>query len=224
VDLSDVIDILAEECELVSKATLDLSEIDFERPTRCTEWNVKELLAHLNRDLERLPASLPEPSPKDVDVDAVTYWSTYDPVPDAPSISDRSKARAAAYRSGHALARVWDWFWRKVVEDCRAEPPDRLMVTWGPSMRLDEFLKTRVVELGVHGLDLAAALGRDPWLTSGAAGVIRETLEGLLGAEPPGALGWDDVMFIEKGTGRGALTEDERRTLAGAVARFPLLA
>ncbi|EFL12981.1 predicted protein [Streptomyces sp. C] len=31
--------------------------------------------------------------------------------------------------------------------------------------RVSQFLVTRVVEVAVHGLDLAEGLGRDPWLT-----------------------------------------------------------
>jgi hypothetical protein len=41
----------------------------------------------------------------------------------------------------------------------------------GDVMLLTEFMRTRVLELAVHGLDLATGLGRDPWLTgAGAAG------------------------------------------------------
>ena len=46
----------------------------------------------------------------------------------------------------------------------------------GDPMLLAEFLRTRVLELAVHGLDLAAALDREPWMTAPAAGVTEDLL------------------------------------------------
>ena len=114
--------------------------------------------------------------------------------------------------------------WPKALHDAAAEPRHRLVATWGPGMYLEEFLKTRVVEAGVHGLDLAHALDRPQWLAPEASEAIRRILVHRLGAEPYGRLGWDDVMFIEKGTGRLPLTDDDRAILADAADTFPLLA
>ena len=91
------------------------------------------------------------------------------------------------------------------------------------SIRLDEFVKTRILEIGVHGLDLAAALGREPWLTPAAASVVQSILVALLGADPTGDLGWSDLTFIETATGRRSLTEAERAVLGIAAGSFPLL-
>lgn len=76
-------------------------------------------------------------------------------------------------------------------------------------MLLSEFLLTRVVEVAVHGLDLADALGREPWLTSSAGDAV---LELLLGAEQLAAadeLGWSQPHFLRKATGREPLDESE---------------
>jgi len=77
----------------------------------------------------------------------------------------------------------------------------------GDRMLLTEFLGTRVLELAVHGLDLAAGLGRPPWMTSAAACVVAEMLL------PAGAIsrlldesGWDQVTLVAKATGRLPLT------------------
>jgi hypothetical protein len=67
--VASLIDVLARECELVSRALDGLSEGDFALPTRCTAWDVKELLAHLYRDIERLPVALAEPEPPEADTD-----------------------------------------------------------------------------------------------------------------------------------------------------------
>ncbi len=44
----------------------------------------------------------------------------------------------------------------------------------GDTMLVTEFMRTRVLELAVHGLDLAASAGQAPWLTGAAAGVVEE--------------------------------------------------
>ncbi|OIJ86213.1 hypothetical protein BIV24_27060 [Streptomyces colonosanans] len=76
-------------------------------------------------------------------------------------------------------------------------------------MLLSEFLLTRIVEVAVHGLDLADALGREPWLTSSAGDAVTEL---LLGAEQTAAvrtLGWSQPHFLRKATGREPLDEEE---------------
>ncbi|GAA2699584.1 hypothetical protein GCM10010429_01420 [Micromonospora olivasterospora] len=76
-----------------------------------------------------------------------------------------------------------------------------------------EFLVTRVVEVGVHGLDLAAALGREPWLTPAAAEVTG-------GRGVPAGLGWDGSTLVAEATGRAPLTGRKRAVLAAAGVRW----
>jgi hypothetical protein len=100
----------------------------------------------------------------------------------------------------------------------------RVVRTRLTAIRLDEFLKTRVVEIAVHGLDMARARGREPWVTVGGCADTREVLVGLLGFEPPASLNRDDITFIETGTGRRPLTGDEGDVQGPAGGRLPLLA
>ena len=218
------VEALRVECDLVSEAVLALSEEDFARPTRLPAWNVKELLAHMYRDVERTIVGLGEEPPGETDTDAVSYWRRYDPVADSASIADRSKTRAASYGTARELAVVWDDMWRHALDLAEREVPSRPIRTWGPVLTLDEFLKTRALEVVVHGMDLALALGREPWATKEGVSVVTDILRGLLGAELPESLGWDDLTFIDKGTGRAPLTEDERALLETRAGAFPLLA
>lgn len=218
-----VVDDLAAESELVARAVLDLDEDDFALATRCPAWDVKGLLGHMYRDVDRifqfrdLPAGVP-------DTTAVSYWRSYDPASDAPDIAARAQDVADGYASGSELARAFDRRWREAVAAARQIPPERPIRTFRPTLRFDDYVQTRVLEMAVHGLDLAHALGREQWITPGAAHVVRRILVGLLGDEPNAALGWDDVTFIETGTGRRPLSPSERPTLADRAARFPLLA
>ena len=68
------------------------------------------------------------------------------------------------------LARAWDRMWREAVALAGRTDPARLVATtWGPTLPLDEYLKTRVLEVTVHRMDLEDALGRKGW-GRGAAG------------------------------------------------------
>jgi hypothetical protein len=90
-------------------------------------------------------------------------------------------------------------------------------------MRIDEFVRTRVLEFSVHGLDLADALGSAPWLTPGGEAVTVGILAGLPGGPIPASLAEDPVGFIDKGTGRVVLTAEDRAGRRRLAERFPLL-
>jgi uncharacterized protein (TIGR03083 family) len=220
---ADALEALQEECDEVSKIVSGLSEEDFSRPTRCTAWNVKQLLAHMYWGLNRATRSLAEPAPEAADADYVTYWRRYDRLEDAPDIADRATNRAEEFASGTELADAWEGLWRAVAESAGREARGRIVSTWGPTLTLDDFLKTRVLEITVHRMDLGDALGQKGWGTDQAVSIVDDTLEGLLGEEPPSELEWDVVDFIETGTGRRALTDGEREILGPLADRFPLL-
>jgi uncharacterized protein (TIGR03083 family) len=214
------------ECERVSAAVAVLDEDDFARPTRCPPWRVKELLGHMYRDVDRLGTALAAPADLLVEEDAVSYWRTYDPIADGPDIADRAKEIADGYATGAQLARAFDEMWAERVTaaaNAMEADPSRSVQTFGPVLRLDEFLKTRVLELAVHRLDLLDALGREPHLEPAATEVVVGILDGLLGTERPAALGWTDVEYVEAGTGRRRIWPKERETLGDVAERFPLL-
>jgi uncharacterized protein (TIGR03083 family) len=200
-----------------------LSEEDFARETRCPPWRVKELLGHLYRDVDRLGTALAAPADLSVEEDGVSYWRTYDPVADGPDIADRAKEISDGYATGADLARAFDKMWPERVAAAGEADPSRSVQTFGPVLRLDEFLKTRVLELVVHRLDLLEALGRERDVDPRAGEVVIAVLDGLLGEGRPAALGWTDVEFIEAGTGRRPISAEERATLGRLAERFPLL-
>lgn len=218
---------LRAECEGVSRTAAALSEADFALPTRCPAWNVKELLGHMLRDVDRINTALASPVVAAADCDSVEYWRRYDASaasPDSIGVADRARAAAAAYPTGSDLVRGWDDLWRTAVSSAETSEPGRVVRTWGPALTLDEFIRTRVVEITVHGMDLAEALGLGTWSTDGGRAITVGILTRLLDPTPPSALTWDETTFIEKGTGRRTLTEKERRDLGTAAERFPLLA
>ncbi len=101
--------------------------------------------------------------------------------PRVRAITAGSTEAADRFDSTGALVRGLDETLRRCVERPPRDDPAQVAPTRLTSIRLDEFLKTRVLEIGVHGLDLADALGRDPWLSPAAASVDPRDPDGLLG-------------------------------------------
>ncbi|MGZ4109295.1 MAG: maleylpyruvate isomerase N-terminal domain-containing protein [Actinomycetota bacterium] len=214
---------LDDEGRLAAAVVAGLPPDAFARPTRYPPWDVRILVGHMVRDLERVVAALDEPPPDAAATDAVSYFRNYDPRAAGPGITARAMEAAGGFDSTEALARGFDEMLRRCVEAAEAHDPARLLRTRVTTIRLDEFLKTRILEIGVHGLDLADALDRDPWLSPAAASLIRGILTGLLGDDPSAALGWTDLTYIETGTGRRPLTDAERSFLGPRANAFPLL-
>ncbi|MGV9451874.1 maleylpyruvate isomerase N-terminal domain-containing protein [Streptomyces sp. NPDC003635] len=191
-----------------------VSAAEWQLPTRCAPWTVSELLAHVRVVIAWLPDMLAAPAPARAEISAVEYYR-----PDARFAPDTNAARialardhASAQLSGAALAEDFDATWRQVERLCRAEPQGRVVRTrHGDPMLLSEFLLTRVVEVAVHGLDLADALGRrEPWLTSQAADLVQDLLlGGPDGAPALERLGWSQLRFLRKATGREPITQRE---------------
>ena len=222
-EMADPLEALRAECELVSKTAFVLSEEDFARPTRCLAWDVKGLLGHMYRAVERLNNALERTAPVAPDTNSISYWRGYDRLADAPDIADRALELADSYPTGRGLAEAWDQMWRGALDAVAAADRGRVVVTWGPALTLGEFLKTRVLEITVHRMDLDAALGHKGWGTDEAVSIIDDILVGLLGQEPPDELDWDVVEFIEAGAGRRALSAEEREILGPLADRFPLI-
>ena len=219
---TDPLDALRAECELFSELVLGLPEEGFARPTRLPAWNVKELVAHLYRTINRINTGLDQTVPPEPDYDSVTYWRSYDPAVDSSNIGDRAKELASSFGSGQELASAWDEMWRRALGRARTTDRDRVIVTWGPALVLDEFLRTRVLEATVHRMDLNAALGLPPDPTEGGVEITTEILVGLLDAAAPD-VPLDGLPLIETGTGRRPLTDEERTSLGDLADRFPLI-
>jgi uncharacterized protein (TIGR03083 family) len=210
------------------------SEPAFSRPSPCPPWTVGELLYHVRVGAGRVPAMLaerePEPEPGPATgrwVSAVDYYR-----PDArfsAAVNDdriaAAQRGAAALGSGAAILHDYDRAWRESWTQARQAPPQRAVLTrHGDRMLLVEFLRTRVLELAVHGLDLAAGLGRPPWMTSAAADVVTGM---LTPAGTSGTLldrtGWNQVTLVAKLTGRLPMTSAEQTAIQQAgVGQLPL--
>jgi len=83
-----------------------------------------------------------------------------------------------------------------------------------------DLLGTLAVEATIHHLDLVAGDESLAGPSGPGLAVARQTLDGVLGEPVP--VGWDDVEYVLKATGRAELTAGDRAGLGVLAARFPL--
>jgi hypothetical protein len=99
--------------------------------------------------------------------------------------------------------------------------PYPVVATQGHALTVADFAATLAVEATIHHLDMTAWLPAAPGPAPGCLSLARRTLDGLLGATADA--GWDDTTYALKGTGRRALSADDRARLGVLADRFPLL-
>ena len=171
----------------LAEVAAGLDDAAFARPTRCDPWTVAELLFHVAMTMRRLPGMIAAPAPSRAALVCAADYYRPDQRFSAATNADRieSARRGAAGLDGAAgRARDVREARQQAWAAMRDAPPGQVVQTrHGDPMLLAEFLRTRVLELAVHGLDLAAALDREPWMTAAAAGVTEDLL--LPGAADP---------------------------------------
>ncbi|NLU77721.1 maleylpyruvate isomerase family protein [Micromonospora sp. HNM0581] len=216
-----------DECEQLGTVLRTLHRSDLDRPTRCPPWTVADLLAHVRIGAGRLADMLTAVVPGPAQVDAAGYFGAAKFVPEvdaarieyARSAAHRHHADTPTDQTAIAVAMAFDRTWRATLAAVDAHPADQVVRTrHGDAMTVTDFLRTRVVEVGVHGLDLAEALDRSPWLTPTAAQVIADLLTD--GQLLPADLHWDRLTLIRKATGRSPRTRAEQEALDAADIRL----
>lgn len=193
------------------------------RPTRCSPLDLRGLAGHLLVSYGALGRVASQPSlGGEADQDWITWWH-YDPEEIGPwvlrlageqaeTLPSEDPAWAFATEARSALSAV----------AARLSTEDPVCRPFFATVRLRDFVVTRVVEVCVHTLDLRHALGLQPRPTRDGLHVAATTLRALLGSNPPA--GMDELRFVLVGTGRDSLEDDERHSLGAAAQRFPLIA
>jgi uncharacterized protein (TIGR03083 family) len=230
--MSREIDALEAQCKELSALLGELTDEEWDRPTRCPGWTVKELAAHCEGMLQRLVGANAEAVDGAPEIDRVGYYG-YDPQgpregeDPSKTFSEHIRDRVideAGGRSGEQIRTGVDEAINEMLRGVREVPADRVIKRSGHLRILfGEFVATRVLEFGVHTMDIGHATLRGERVHADAVPIITEILSGRLGAPLPKGLGWDARTFILTGTGRRPLGPNERFVLGPLAERFPLL-
>jgi uncharacterized protein (TIGR03083 family) len=218
---SEVAAAVAAEAAALGAAMAGLTAADLDRATPCPPWTVAELTCHVIIGAGRIAQALHGPDdPAATLITTVGYYRPDERFSAAVDADRIATAQKLARRLGSA-----DAIHAELTRACAAavalltqRPPDQTVRTrHGDRMLLTDFARTRVVELGLHGLDLAITLDRPPWLTAQAATVLEELLMPAGNAARLGAeLGCDRATLIGLLTGRAVPAPAEAAILASA--------
>jgi uncharacterized protein (TIGR03083 family) len=212
---SGALDAFRDEAGAFVKALGGLDAQAWRRPTRCIPWQVRGRVGHVIISLARVPEMVHAPAPDRPDATPTSYYRADDRF---STTANAERVQIANDRgTGHdaaTLVRDVADVVQAVASSCLKEPTDRVVRTpHGDAMLLTDFLTTRVVELAVHGLDVADAVSREPWLTTSAAEHLHELLFGQDWPTAFAALKWDPVTLLRKTSGRADVTAKESAEL-----------
>jgi len=127
-----------------------------------TGWPTSVLAGHLARSLLQVEWFLDAEEPPTDTVTAVDYYSALLGVRDPSSALNqgvRARSEETAAVGWAVLASETASCAERLRARLGAEPEARRVDAFGRPMLLDEYLRTRLIELSVHGDDLAESLG-----------------------------------------------------------------
>jgi uncharacterized protein (TIGR03083 family) len=161
----------------------------YDGPSTLAEFSLRGLAGHLLRAMTSVEGYLDAPIPPAgtaTAVEPVTAAAYYATVlgPGPPDIHDdlnrsvRQRGLEAAPDTAAELAAAWAATAGRLRSRLAAEPEGRFVSVYGGIvLSLDDYLITRLVELVIHGDDLADSLGVEPpALRPEASGLVIATL------------------------------------------------
>ena len=121
------------------------------------EWDLRALVGHAARSLVTVSEYLDRPAPT-VDLEIATDYvaGLAEAANDDPGVVRRGVEAGAML--GEDPADAVRLLLDAVTADLARADPDQAVTTYAGGMRLRDYLPTRVFELVVHGLDIAAAV------------------------------------------------------------------
>lgn len=171
---------------------------DLAAPTPLEGWDCAVLVGHVSTAIEALWRWRGDPPAGAVELDRVTWWDAAD-----PTVNDTFAQRYASKRTHDQLRELIAASVSQANELLPGASTDWILVPPGgvASARFDEAVATRVFELTVHALDLAAATASPTVPGADALAVSSEILDRRLGGDRPTDLR-SDLDWVRAGTGR----------------------
>lgn len=166
------------------------------------DWTVRELLVHASRAGSTISAYADEPAQRSLSSAAGYYLAVLGVDGMHEGVAERARAQAEELDEPvpDHLRRVF----AEAEQTLQRTPAARVLGTLAGGITLEDYLPTRIVELVVHGIDLAGAIGVEPEVPREPMQVTLETLAELAVCRPGAP---DPVVVVRAMTGRGSLPE-----------------
>ncbi|MFF1637631.1 maleylpyruvate isomerase N-terminal domain-containing protein [Streptomyces sp. NPDC058246] len=203
-------------------AVAELTDKDFEQPSGCTGWLVRDLVCHLIIDAQDVLITLATPAEAEPTVNAVTYWHVEDQPPTGEDPLDALTLRlAAAYEEPRLLQFHLDDVGSAAGRAAELADPGVRVSTRDEVLTVGDYLSAYVLEWTLHHLDLIAHLPAAAEPPTEGLARSRATLEKIADAAFPASFTDKDALLV--GTGRRAPTDAEKAELGELAAQLPLV-
>ncbi|MGD1223168.1 maleylpyruvate isomerase N-terminal domain-containing protein [Streptomyces krungchingensis] len=203
-------------------AVAELPDKDFDRPSGCAGWLVRDLACHLVIDAQDVLITLVTPADTEPTVDAVTYWKVADRPPTGEDPLDALIVRlAAAYGEPGLLKFHLDDVGSAAGRAAELADPGALVSTRDEVLTAGDYLTAYVLEWTLHHLDLVAYVPDAAQPPAEGLARSRSMLEKIAGVPFPVSFGDKDALLV--GTGRRAPTDAEKAALGDLATRLPFV-
>ncbi|QKG25328.1 maleylpyruvate isomerase [Actinomadura verrucosospora] len=203
-------------------AVAELPDDDFEQPSGCVGWLVRDLACHLVIDAQDVLITLVTPAGTEPTADAVTYWDVADEPPTGDDPLDALIPRlAAAYGEPRWLKFHLDDVGSAAGRAAALADRSARVSTQDKVLTVGDYLSAYVLEWTLHHLDLVAYLPAVGGPSPEALAAARTLLEGIAGAPFPASFSDTDALLV--GTGRRAASGAEKDALGDLAAKVPLI-
>ncbi|MBT2208644.1 maleylpyruvate isomerase N-terminal domain-containing protein [Actinomadura sp. NEAU-AAG7] len=199
----------------------DLSGEDWERPSGCSGWLVRDLVCHLIIDAQDVLITLVTPTDAEPTVDAATYWDLVDPPTGEDPLDALIPRLAAAYGEPRWLKFHFDDIGSAAGRAADLADPEVRVSTQDKVLTTGDYLSAYVMEWTLHHLDLIVNLPSAAEPPAETLAAARASLEKIAGVSIPATFSDTDALRI--GTGRRPPTEEEKAALGELAARIPFV-
>ncbi|GAA4527064.1 maleylpyruvate isomerase N-terminal domain-containing protein [Amycolatopsis samaneae] len=215
-------DLFSRSWAALREAVAGLADKDFEQPSGCTGWLVRDLACHLVIDAQDVLITLVTPAETAPTVDAVSYWKVAETPPTGDDPLDALIVRlAAAYEDPALLKFHLDDVGAAAGRAAELADPATRVATQDMVLTAGDYLSAYVLEWTLHHLDLVAHLPHVAGPPAEGLARTRAMLERIAGTAFPASFTDTDALLV--GTGRRAPTGTEKAELGELAAKLPLV-
>ncbi|MEU6564155.1 maleylpyruvate isomerase N-terminal domain-containing protein [Nocardia nova] len=214
-------DLFARSWSALLAAVADLPDEDFERPSGCRGWLVRDLVCHLVIDAQDVLITLVTPVDAAPTVDATSYWKIGTPPADDDPLAALIPRLAAAYGDPALLRFHLDDVGSAAGRAAALADPAARVGTQDEVLTVGDYLTAYVLEWTLHHLDLMAHVPAPIEPPAQTLAAARAALERIAGSPLPTSFSDIDVLLV--GTGRRAPTDAELDALGDLATTLPVV-